>query len=234
MRAGPTCSKSPRSVSQFRTFLTPCSSSTLRPADHHRGHGNAGAGDRFREQEVGRGRPIAEGEKVDRRIVAIAEVHGVDELYSDDDDVRCLADVDAVVVRSVADMPSPRGSAAAPLLRSGARVLPEPGAAAAGNAAWRGDGRHDPESRTARPWNGRAAGGSASRPPAGAPGPRARIFWRLGAAGGEAASRRCAGPRVGAHSRRRAGALRNRLGGQRCWRSPAEVAGRSGWQRFAT
>ena len=45
--------------------------------------------------------------KVDRQIVAIAKVHGVDELYSDDDDVRRLADADGVAVRSVADLPLP-------------------------------------------------------------------------------------------------------------------------------
>ena len=45
--------------------------------------------------------------KVDRQIVAIAKVHGVDELYSDDDDVRRLAEADGVAVRSVADLPLP-------------------------------------------------------------------------------------------------------------------------------
>ena len=45
--------------------------------------------------------------KVDRQIVAIAKVHGVDELYSDDDDVRRLADADGVTVRGVADLPLP-------------------------------------------------------------------------------------------------------------------------------
>ena len=45
--------------------------------------------------------------KVDRQIVAIAKVHGVDELYSDDDDVRRQAEADGVAVRSVADLPPP-------------------------------------------------------------------------------------------------------------------------------
>ena len=45
--------------------------------------------------------------KVDRQIVAIAKVHAVDELYSDDDDVRRLGEADGVAVRSVADLPLP-------------------------------------------------------------------------------------------------------------------------------
>ena len=45
--------------------------------------------------------------KVDRQIVAIAKVHGVDELYSDDDDVRRMAEADGVAVRGVADLPLP-------------------------------------------------------------------------------------------------------------------------------
>ena len=45
--------------------------------------------------------------KVDRQIVAIAKVHSVDELYSDDDDVRRLAEADGVPVRGVADLPLP-------------------------------------------------------------------------------------------------------------------------------
>ena len=43
----------------------------------------------------------------DRQIVAIAKVHGVDELYSDDDDVRRLAEADGVAVRGIADLPLP-------------------------------------------------------------------------------------------------------------------------------
>ena len=53
--------------------------------------------------------------KVDRQIVAIAKVHGVDELYSDDDDVRRLADADGVAVRSVADLPLPPADPQRPL-----------------------------------------------------------------------------------------------------------------------
>ena len=45
--------------------------------------------------------------KVDRQIVAIAKVHGVDELYSDDDDVRRLAEADGVAVKGIADLPLP-------------------------------------------------------------------------------------------------------------------------------
>lgn len=45
--------------------------------------------------------------KVDRQIVAIAKAHDVDELYSDDDDVRRLAQSDGVHVKGVADLPLP-------------------------------------------------------------------------------------------------------------------------------
>lgn len=45
--------------------------------------------------------------KVDRQIVAIAKVHGVDDLYSDDDDVRRIAQADGVPVKGVADLPLP-------------------------------------------------------------------------------------------------------------------------------
>ena len=45
--------------------------------------------------------------KVDRQIVAIAKVHSVDELYSDDDDVRRLAESDGLHVKGVADLPLP-------------------------------------------------------------------------------------------------------------------------------
>ena len=53
--------------------------------------------------------------KVDRQIVAIAKVHGVDELYSDDDDVRRLAKSDSVPVKGVADLPLPPVDPQAPL-----------------------------------------------------------------------------------------------------------------------
>ena len=53
--------------------------------------------------------------KVDRQIVAIAKVHGVDELYSDDDDVRRLADADGAAVRSVTDLPLPPADPQPPL-----------------------------------------------------------------------------------------------------------------------
>ena len=53
--------------------------------------------------------------KVDRQIVAIAKVHGVDELYSDDDDVRRLAESDSVPVKGVADLPLPPVDPQAPL-----------------------------------------------------------------------------------------------------------------------
>lgn len=45
--------------------------------------------------------------KVDRQIVAIAKVHDVDQLYSDDDDGRRLAEADGVPVKGVADLPLP-------------------------------------------------------------------------------------------------------------------------------
>lgn len=45
--------------------------------------------------------------KVDRQIVAIAKVHDVDELYTDDDDVRRLAETDGIRVKGVADLPLP-------------------------------------------------------------------------------------------------------------------------------
>ena len=45
--------------------------------------------------------------KVDRQIVAIAKVHGVDDLYSDDEDVRRIAESDGVRVKGVADLPLP-------------------------------------------------------------------------------------------------------------------------------
>lgn len=45
--------------------------------------------------------------KVDRQIVAIAKVHGVDDLYSDDDDVSRIAQADSVPVKGVADLPLP-------------------------------------------------------------------------------------------------------------------------------
>ncbi len=44
--------------------------------------------------------------KVDRQIVAIAKVHGVDELYTDDD-VSRLAETDGIRVKGVADLPLP-------------------------------------------------------------------------------------------------------------------------------
>ena len=45
--------------------------------------------------------------KVDRQIVAIAKVHGVDELYTDDGGVRRLAESDGIRVKGVADLPLP-------------------------------------------------------------------------------------------------------------------------------
>ena len=45
--------------------------------------------------------------KVDRQIVAVAKVHGVDELYTDDDGVRRLAESDGIRVKGVADLPPP-------------------------------------------------------------------------------------------------------------------------------
>ncbi len=53
--------------------------------------------------------------KVDRQIVAIARVHGVDELYSDDDDVRRLAESDSVPVKGIADLSLPPVDPQAPL-----------------------------------------------------------------------------------------------------------------------
>ena len=44
---------------------------------------------------------------VDRQIVAIAKVHGVDELYTDDGGVRRLAESDGIRVKGVADLPLP-------------------------------------------------------------------------------------------------------------------------------
>ena len=45
--------------------------------------------------------------KVDRQIVAIAKVHGVDCLYTEDEDVRRIARADGVPVKDVADLPLP-------------------------------------------------------------------------------------------------------------------------------
>ena len=45
--------------------------------------------------------------KVDRQIAAIAKVNGVDELYSDDDDVVKLASALGIVVKGAADLPLP-------------------------------------------------------------------------------------------------------------------------------
>ena len=45
--------------------------------------------------------------KVDRQIVAIAKVHEVDELYSDDEDVRRIGESVGVRVKGVADLPLP-------------------------------------------------------------------------------------------------------------------------------
>ena len=45
--------------------------------------------------------------KVDRQIVAIAKVHAVDELYTEDKDVRRLAEFDGITVKSVRDLPLP-------------------------------------------------------------------------------------------------------------------------------
>ena len=43
--------------------------------------------------------------KVDRQIVAIARVHGVDALYSDDEDIQKLAAAVGVCVKGAADLP---------------------------------------------------------------------------------------------------------------------------------
>lgn len=48
--------------------------------------------------------------KVDRQIAAIAKVSGVDELYSEDGDVRRLATSMGVLVKGVAGLPLPPGS----------------------------------------------------------------------------------------------------------------------------
>ena len=45
--------------------------------------------------------------KVDRQIVAIAKVHEVDELYSDDEDVHHIGESVGVRVKGVADLPLP-------------------------------------------------------------------------------------------------------------------------------
>ncbi len=45
--------------------------------------------------------------KVDRQIVAIARAHGVDTLYSDDEDIQKLASAVGVCVKGVADLPLP-------------------------------------------------------------------------------------------------------------------------------
>ena len=72
-----------------------------------------------RAMETGNKRSGAAGPwqkvKVDRQIVAIAKVHGVDELYSDDDDVQRLAEADGVRVKGVADLPLPPADPQPPL-----------------------------------------------------------------------------------------------------------------------
>ena len=50
--------------------------------------------------------------KVDWQIVAIAKVHDVDELFSDDDDVRKLAESAGVRVKGVEDLPLPSAAQA--------------------------------------------------------------------------------------------------------------------------
>ena len=45
--------------------------------------------------------------KVDRQIVAIAKVHAVDELYTEDEDVRQLAEFDGITVKGVQELPLP-------------------------------------------------------------------------------------------------------------------------------
>ena len=45
--------------------------------------------------------------KVDRQIVAIAKVHGVDALYSDDEDLKKLAAASGVCVKGAADLALP-------------------------------------------------------------------------------------------------------------------------------
>jgi hypothetical protein len=45
--------------------------------------------------------------KVDYQFVAISKVHGVECIYSDDDDVRKLANAAGIVVKGMADLPSP-------------------------------------------------------------------------------------------------------------------------------
>ena len=46
--------------------------------------------------------------KVDRQFVAIAKVHGVTIIYSDDKDVRTLAAIEGITVKGVGDLPTPR------------------------------------------------------------------------------------------------------------------------------
>ena len=45
--------------------------------------------------------------KVDRQFIAIAKIHGVTTIYSDDKDVRKLAAVEGIVVKGVGDLPTP-------------------------------------------------------------------------------------------------------------------------------
>ena len=63
-------------------------------------------------------------------------------------------------------------------------------------------------------------------------GARAKIFWRLGDAGGGMASRRCALAPTGAHFVPPGGTLCGRLGGRRGRCDSADLAGRVGWQIF--
>lgn len=64
--------------------------------------------------------------KVDRQFVAIAKVHGVKTIYSDDKDVRKLAQQAGMVCKGVADLPAPPPAAIQPSLLNGASTEPEP------------------------------------------------------------------------------------------------------------
>jgi predicted nucleic acid-binding protein len=45
--------------------------------------------------------------KVDRQFVAVAKVHGVSCIYSDDNDIRTLAAESGIAVKGIADLPAP-------------------------------------------------------------------------------------------------------------------------------
>ena len=137
---------------------------------------------------------------VDQRRRDIEKVHGVDESYSDDDDVRRLADADGVAVGSVADLPLPPWTRSSRSSPTRGRNLPEPGAAAVGNAVRRGDSRDGLESRVGPAIDGQPKRVlPADRQPA-RQAQHARIFWRLGDAGGLQYHRRSSASNVWAAS----------------------------------